>query len=209
MVGSPQETNAALLIRCEAKLGALSPNGPSQAYYYIATTATTPSGTPINRANVTQNLVTGVVTVYIANSNGAPSTPDADAINAAIQAQVVPSGITAIVAGATSLNIAITSGVWVPTATGLTTLAVQNAATAALATYFSNLPIGGILDPHSGIFVVPVEEITATIYEAVVALAPGFASRIAVVTTAPTADTLISANQVAVGTPVTIGVNFT
>ena len=35
MVGSNAETNAALLTRCQNKLGAISPNGASQAYVYV------------------------------------------------------------------------------------------------------------------------------------------------------------------------------
>lgn len=209
MVGNDEETNQALLIRCQAKLGSLSPNGPSQAYFFIATSTQTPSGIFINRVNVTSSTVTGVVTVYLANANGVPSGPDISAINAAIQAQVVPLGVTATVQAASSVSVSVTANVWVPTAAGLTSLQIQNAAGAALATYFANLPIGGILDNNSGIFVLPVNEITATIYDAIVKPAPGFSSRISVITTIPTGDTVLTPSQVATLSTVTINTNFT
>lgn len=209
MVGSDEENNQALLIRCQAKLGSLSPNGPSQAYYFVATTTQTPSGTFINRVNVTVDTSTGIVQVYLANANGVPSGPDIAAIDAAIQAQVVPDGITAVVAAASAVSVAATANVWVPTATGLAAPQIQTACGTALGTYFANLPIGGILDNNSGIFVVPINEIEATIYNAIVKLAPGFSSRITVVSVLPTGDTVMSPNQVAVLSTTIINVNFT
>lgn len=209
MVGNDEESNQALLLRCQAKLGALSPNGPSQAYYFVATTTVTPSGNFINRVSVTSNTSTGVVTVYLANAAGVPSGPDIAAIDAAIQAQVVPDGVTAIVAAATQVLIVVTANVWVPTATGLAAPQIQTACGNALTTYFSNLPIGGVLDNNSGIFVVPLNEIEATIYNAIVKLAPGFSSRITVISVLPSGDVVLTPNEVAVLSTVTINVNFT
>lgn len=77
------ESNARLANRCRLKLGALSPNGPSQAYEYFALTAQqllaaqTPAVTlrngPIAKATVFVNPVTQVVTTLIASETPASS----------------------------------------------------------------------------------------------------------------------------------------
>ena len=90
VVATAQETNAALLTRCQNKLGSLSPNGPSQAYQYVVTslpvinsqlptgaqwtapTTSYPYGVTaaITRAVTSLQLGSGIVNVYVANSAG-------------------------------------------------------------------------------------------------------------------------------------------
>lgn len=90
IVATAQETNAALLARCQNKLGSLSPNGPTQAYQYVVTSlpvvsGVLPNGTQwtqpttsypygvtaaITRAATVLNIASGVVNVYVANSAG-------------------------------------------------------------------------------------------------------------------------------------------
>ena len=79
-IGLPWETNNALVARCRAKLQSLSPNGPTGAYAYFATSASTylaaenppvSLSSAITKALVTQSYSTGVVTTYVANAAGA------------------------------------------------------------------------------------------------------------------------------------------
>lgn len=121
LVGTAIEQNAHYLVRCQAKLGTLSPNGADQAYYYVATslpvfgttlqpptdigdlaaspnvaisaaanalltalgftagsqyytapTAANPWGvtTPVTRCNPVLQIGSGIVNVYVANSQG-------------------------------------------------------------------------------------------------------------------------------------------
>jgi hypothetical protein len=88
---STWESNTSYAARCRLKLGALSPNGPSQAYTYYALTAQqlllaqTPSVTltngPIVAANTFSTPATGEVTVVVASTTpasvvlGDPVTP--------------------------------------------------------------------------------------------------------------------------------------
>ena len=81
-MGLQWESNASLLSRCLLKLQALSPDGPSGALQYFAQSAysllaaQTPPVTltsAITQAVVASNNATGVVTVYVANANGAVS----------------------------------------------------------------------------------------------------------------------------------------
>lgn len=103
LLGTDAETNQAYYQRCIAKLGTLSPNGPSQAYYYVATSrpvfgVTQPDGTvitapsqqypydvvsPVTRVTTSANTSTGTVLVYCANADGA-LTGCADAVISAI-----------------------------------------------------------------------------------------------------------------------------
>ena len=80
--GLAYESNTALAARCRLKLQSLSPNGPMGAYAYFAQSASsilaalpTPVtlSQPITQAIVSQNLVTGVNTVFVANIAGAVS----------------------------------------------------------------------------------------------------------------------------------------
>lgn len=76
LVGTDAESNAAYEVRCEAKLGALSPNGSAQAYYFVATSITDPTQRFFNDGVLTAitrcTVVTapGQVNVYIANAAG-------------------------------------------------------------------------------------------------------------------------------------------
>lgn len=88
-VGQNAESNAAVVSRCRAKWGSISPNGPHQAYDYFAKTIPPPSPlvalssglltSPANRVTRTKpvvNTATGTVTNYVANASGPYVAPD-------------------------------------------------------------------------------------------------------------------------------------
>jgi hypothetical protein len=199
LVGFDAETNAALLRRDKAKLGALSPNGPSQAYYFVATSILDPTQRFYNAA--LSSPITRVLTlssparvdVYVANASPpvagtvGPDTGDLGIVDAAIQAWCVPLGTTAIVHAAVQVTINITYTVYVPTASGLSAANVKSQISAALATYFAGLPIGGVTGATTNI--VPWSELIAVIGRAVPQ-----ANAIALPT--PTGDTPIGTTQV-------------
>jgi hypothetical protein len=73
--GQAVETNVALANRCRLKLAAQSPNGPKNAYAFVALSATqAPYNATltqaITRQLVTLNVANGVVTVTVANGSG-------------------------------------------------------------------------------------------------------------------------------------------
>ena len=86
-VGADAETNAALVIRCQAKWSSISVDGPSGAYTFNALTineenqvqVTSGSRTapqlPVTRATRVTSASTGVVTTYVAHAAGAYATP--------------------------------------------------------------------------------------------------------------------------------------
>lgn len=163
-VGSNAETNLALVARDRAKLASLSPNGPKGAYQYFALTSSSLDPTittPITRATVAANPLTGVVTTTIANAAGAPISGDVAKVNTIIQANVVPEAVTAVVQGANNHAIAVVTTIYVPAVNAGSAAAVVSA---ALATYFANLPIGGVTDVAPNI--VPYDGVLGAIFAA-------------------------------------------
>jgi hypothetical protein len=114
VVGQDEETDPNLRVRCLEKLGALSPNGPWDAYSYAARNATRADGSLIGVTRVrVRNDGYGNVFVYCATATGGvtgdANDPDTDlgAINEAIQRQATPQCVVANVYSATPVAIEV------------------------------------------------------------------------------------------------------
>lgn len=142
-VGSDEETDAELKIRCRESLAALSPDGPSAAYAFIARSALRTDGTAIGVTRVRVSSADGEVTVLLADPDGAPEPADVDRIDDLIQTQVVPLGVTATVSAASGSTIAIVYTAFVPTATGASDAEIKAQILTSLEQYFATIPIGG------------------------------------------------------------------
>jgi hypothetical protein len=176
IIGADAESNSALLVRDQAKLGSLSPNGAAQAYNFVATSIPIPAlqataPVPFNHYSVTSPITrvattqtNGVVGVYVANAAGAPSGPDIAQVLAAIQAICVPLSVTATVSavGQVALNLVYT--VYIPTSSGLTAATVIANINTAIANYCSTVPIGGVTGSAGNI--VPYDELIDVIMNA-------------------------------------------
>ena len=151
LVGQDAETDAQLRERCLAKTATLSPNGPGDAYRYVAFSAMTSDGQPagVTRATVTPDGM-GNVAVVVADGAGSLTGTVGDlatalgAVDEAIQTQVVPLAVTATVAAATAQAVAVTYEVWVKSTSGLTETQLGDAIDLALTNYFADVPIGGV-----------------------------------------------------------------
>jgi hypothetical protein len=202
LVGADAETNAQLYLRDQAKLGALSPNGPAQAYYFVATSildSTQPFFNDALTEPITRVLTVSSparVMVYLANAAGPPSGPDVAVVDAAIQAWCVPLGTTATVAAAGSATVSVVSTVYIPSKAALVSLDVQNAVSGALANYFKQLPIGGVTDATPN--VVPIGALAGVIFQAITALSPSYAAQMTVLLAFPTADVPVPTTSVPV-----------
>ncbi len=138
LVGSDAETNAAYLVRCQAKLGSLSPNGPAQAYYFVATSITDSTQRFYNAgmtATVTRCTVVtnpGEVDVYIATASGGVTGCTQNPVTAATNANPIAitttnahgmsSGDSAIISGV--LGNTAANGQFVITSTGANTFTI-------------------------------------------------------------------------------------
>lgn len=165
LIGTPAESNAALLTRDLNKLGSLAPNGAGGALEYVATTQSIIAmyGTvsaPVTRAAEQLNGFTGITTLWIANADGPALSGDVAIVQAAEQALAVPTGMTLVVAAASEHTIVVTVTIYVLGSAG----SVAADAAALVSLYFSLLPIGGTNGSTLG--EVPRTGITASIQAA-------------------------------------------
>lgn len=197
LVGTDAQGDASLLTECNESLGALSPNGPKDAYAYFARRALLPDGNAINVNRVrTQTDEFGTVTVYVAKASGALSGTELTAVDTAIQTNVAPLAITALVLNATPKDLAITYEVWAYNTSGLTDAQLTSKIATALTTFVSTQPIGGNVvgaDPGK----VFVSALSSTIFAADPSV-----FRVAI--TVPAADFVLQPSEVPVITSITV-----
>jgi len=93
-IASDAASDPALDTLCEASLGALSPNGPPEAYEYVALNSELTGTTEITRAQSSEDSATGAVTLWLASAVGAVSDDAVIAAQAAIDVWATPLGIT-------------------------------------------------------------------------------------------------------------------
>lgn len=143
LIGQDEETDTALRIRCEESNAKASPNGPADAYNYYAKSTLRPDGTNVGvtRTNVVQ--ANGTVTVYVADADGGLITGDVDLVQANLNANVVPTGFTAITASATTLDITIEMTLTKDPDATASNSDLENLITTAISGYFSSVPVGG------------------------------------------------------------------
>jgi len=204
-VGKDPETDAELRVRCLAKTGTLSPNGPADAYRFVALSAETTDGAP---AGVTRVTTTpdgaGSVTVLVCDGTGTltgtlgdPATP-LGAVNLAIQSQVVPLGVTANVGVPTALVVPVTYEIWIKATIGTTAAAIEASIALALVEYIASIPIGGTSKTFGGAGFVWTDAIRSVIGGVV-----GQTNLIDLDLTAPAADVAVSSSKAPVAGTIT------
>lgn len=152
LIGSDPETDPALRTRCREKPASLSPNGPSDAYFFFAKSATRLNGQSITRVKLVPDGYGGI-DLYLATATGGVTgtvgnaATDLGKVDADLQRLVVPEGVTLRTQSATTQTIAVTYEAWVRASLGKTEQQHKDAVSAALLTYFSTLPIGGEIKP--------------------------------------------------------------
>lgn len=146
-VGLDAESDAALQARCRAKLGALSPTGPADAYHYVATTAALNGGAQVTRTRVLADSAVGNVTVYVAGAAGAVSAGDVVLVQAGLNVWATPLTVEATAVNSSNLVVPVTYTLWVYDSISLTTAAIQTIVAAALLESFRTRPIGGDVEP--------------------------------------------------------------
>lgn len=143
-IGLDDEDPQLLRQRAKQKLGALSPNGPTDAYAYIAKTATREDGTNLGITRVrTIPDANRDLNVYLATASGAVDSGDVDIANEAIQTQCVPLTVTATVASASTVDCNMTFEIWCSSASGLDSDSIAAAIELRLTEYLAQAPIGG------------------------------------------------------------------
>lgn len=150
LVGTDEETDTDLRVRCKAKLGVISPRGARDAYEYVARSAVTSDGRPIGVTRVkTVPDGSGGIDVYVATATGGVTgtnvdpTTDLGAVALAIAETCEPLCVDAVVSSAAPTTIAVTYEHWVRGADGARAVDIEADVALALAEYVSQVPIGG------------------------------------------------------------------
>jgi hypothetical protein len=149
VAGLDADPPALIIQKCLAAVAARSYLGPNAAYRFAVYTATNGSGGPlnINRISVVTDRNTGMVYVYLASPQGAPSSADLASAQTAINAVAQAMGLTATAVAATVQTITTPVTLWCtgtePPAT------VENNALTSLDAYLAQYPIGGLVRPPS------------------------------------------------------------
>jgi len=190
ILGADKETTPNLIARARRKLSSLSPNGPKDVYNYLATTPSySDVSVAITRTSVVLGENTGALSVYLATASGAASAPDVAIVQEAFEAYGSPWGSRVTAIPADELTQAVTYSAWIR-GSGLTVAQAKSKQADALATYFSNLPLGGdVIPPGSGSLY--VETLEQVISESV----PG---TVRVVATLPSNTVAVGKDQVCV-----------
>ncbi len=195
VLGTDREPRPDYIARCRLAASATSPNGPAQAYEYIAlnTNADGTLGTPddgktkvnITRVQVTKDSAIGTVVVWLASPSGPATGPDVAAVLANIQVYAVPDCVTLSVLPAVAVNITVSGTLTGNAASGLVAGTVEDAADAATIELFATAPVGGF----DGIFY--DEKIAAVAIQS-------HASLYKYVASSPVGDTALADGEVAV-----------
>lgn len=141
--GLDEESDVALRARCLDSLGALSPDGPADAYRFVALNPELTGVTDVTKAEPTSDAPTGVVTLYLAAPSGPVGGGSVTAVADAIARWATPLTVTPIVESATGVTVDIDMTVYVRAASGLDEPTVESAVDDALGVLFAELAIGG------------------------------------------------------------------
>jgi uncharacterized phage protein gp47/JayE len=199
-IGVDEEDDEALRARCRNKLGSLSPNGPADAYDYVALTPSLTGTTNVTRSRTIADSATGDVTQYYAGPSGAVAGADVTLVNAAIQEWALPLCITHTGTSAANVVVAVTYELWIYEAVGETDAAIKTAIESALDDMIASQPIGGdvITTPPGALYKSLIESTIMDTY-------PDHAFRVTV--SVPAGDTSLTINQVATPGVVTGTIN--
>lgn len=187
-VGIDEQSDPELQTECEASLGALSPNGPPDAYEYVALQEDLTGTTEVTRAASTENAVDGTVTVYIAGASGAVGGGVVSAVQTAVETWATPLCITPTVVSATNVTVALTATVSGDDVPADAETLVETALGVMLAA--KGISIGG-----ASAVKVTLASLYSLVYTTLVAAG---ASNLSATITVPAADTTLTAGQVPV-----------
>lgn len=108
-VASDEQSDESLREQCRATLGALSPNGPPDAYEYVARNPDLTGVLEVTRAQSVADDADGNVIVYIAGADGTVSDETLAAVQEALERWATPLtvGVTAVEATPVEVDIAV------------------------------------------------------------------------------------------------------
>jgi Baseplate J-like protein len=200
-IGIDEQDESVTIAQCRAKLGSLSPNGPSDAYAFVAREPTYSLTSGVTRVRVYGDSTTGAVTVYLAGPSGGVSSTDRALVQTAILKYATPLCITPTVLAATNVVVPVTYTLYIYKSCNKTAAQVAADILAALQTLVATRPIGGDIIPPAT---------TGKLYASMIAstIRGVFPQAFNVTVTLPAGDTSITNGQVATLGTVTPTINI-
>lgn len=200
-IGLDDQDKSTTLAQCRDKLGNLSPNGPKEAYSYVARNRDLTGTAGVTRVRVYPDSTTGTVTIYLAGPSGGVSSPDRALVEAAILKWATPLCITPSVLSASNVVVPVTYELWLYNSANRTSAQAQAEILKALQTLFAARPIGGDIIPPA---------LTGAVYQSLIesAIRAVYPQAFRVAVYAPAVDTPLGNGDVAVLGTVTGTINL-
>lgn len=126
-------------VQCGDSLGALSPDGPPDAYTYVCRNPALTGNTEINRATPVGDHDSGEVLIYVASAAGVVTAPSVAAAQAAVLRWATPLCVLPTVQSAVAQPVAVTAQIL----GGDIPASFATAINGELGKLFTGLPIGG------------------------------------------------------------------
>lgn len=190
-VGDDEQDPATTVQQCRDKQGILSPNGPADAYAYIARSPSFTGTTAVTRSRVFGDKDTGDVTLIVASPTGPVPGPDVALVEVAILKWAVAICDTPEVQSAAGVTVSPTYTLWLYKSVNKSEAEVKAAVGDAFAELCRTRPIGGDVIPPARTGALYAEKIKSTIAN----VFPASTFRVAL--TSP-GDTALANNEVPV-----------
>jgi phage-related baseplate assembly protein len=137
-----EQSDDALKEQCRASLGALSPNGPRDAYEYVARNPELTGQTGVTRAKSVGSPI-GAVTVYVAGPSGPVDGAAVAAVQEAVERWATPLTANPTVLSAAAFSVAAEVTISKKPTLAATEAEVEDEVESAIVTTFGEVPIGG------------------------------------------------------------------
>ena len=190
-VGTDQQDAQTVVAQCRAKQASFSPNGPADAYTFVALNPALTGSQVITRARAYPNSETGNVTIYVASATGGVGSSDVSLVQTAINTYATPLCITPTVYSANPVVVNVTYTMWIYQSVNQTAQEIQTAVQTALETMFASRKIGGDIIPPAA----TGDLYQSLIYSTIADTFPEYVFRVTL--QAPTSDTPLTNDQVA------------
>lgn len=168
IAGRDAETDAELTTRAQESLGAMSPNGPWDAYSFTVKSAIRTDGSSlgITRVRIIKDGYGNVRIVCAAAESGIDS-DDITTAESAVINNAEPQCVNATVESASVVIVEPTYTAWIYNTAGLTEQQVKDTIEAALAAFFKLQPIGGNIIPPATIGYLFADSMQAAVKSAI------------------------------------------
>ena len=142
-IGRDDEPEASIKANCKGKIAALSPNGPAEAYTYVALNEALTGDSETTRARAFADSDTNDVLLVLAGDAGGVSGTAVTAVEAACLTWCTPSTTTLTTQSADEVSFDVDYEIWIYESVNLTEDEIKAAIEDAIVAEVGRRPIGG------------------------------------------------------------------